>query len=141
MAPRKRRKTKETEEELIFNENLNEAFYKYRQDEVEVEIDDTSREDVGMFEDEEAEPKILIENLERVCEEVKIVWDEAVLAILDQEQKNSKLVPFETVKLIIETLKVIYSINNNCIICIRLLRSREKTLSTCSKHLAIQNPI
>lgn len=111
MPPRtKKRKVKESEEEVIFNEKLNEAFYKYRH-ESDIEVDEED-EDVGMFEVEEAEPRILIENIERVCETVGVEWDEAVLAILDQEQRTLGLVAFETVKLIIATLKV----NIHCII-------------------------
>lgn len=110
--PPKRRKIKESEEDILFNEKITESFYKYRHDEDSEE----NSENVGMFESEEQPLKILIEDIPLVVKEVGMKWDSAVLTILDQDQKRSRLIGIETMKLILETLKVTRTFYFRCLI-------------------------
>lgn len=104
MPPKtKKRKVKENEEELLLQEKLTEAFYKYRHDE-EAEEED---ENVGMFGTESDEiPKIHVSDMERVAEEVGLEWDEVAMTVVDQEKRQKGIIDIETMKLVIATLKV-----------------------------------
>lgn len=105
MPPKtKKRKVKESEEEILLQEKLTEAFFKYRHDETEIEEED---ENVGMFGTESDEiPKIHMSDMERVAEEVGVVWDDAVMAVVDFEKRQKGIIDIETMKLVIATLIV-----------------------------------
>ena len=105
MPPKtKKRKVKESEEELLLQEKLTEAFFKYRHDEEAKELED---ENVGMFGTESDEiPKIHVSDMERVAEEVGVDWDEVAMAVVDQEKIQKGIIDIETMKLVIATLKV-----------------------------------
>ena len=101
MPPRtkKRKGVKESEEELLINERLTEIFFKYRQE------DSDDDEEDAMFEDEN--PKIKLKDVEKVVKEVGLVeWDEAVLALIDEKERNSGKLDMEKIKIIIMTLIV-----------------------------------
>lgn len=102
MPPKtKKRKVKESEEEILFYEKLTEAFFKYRH---EIEEED---ENIGMFGTESDEiPKIHVSDMERVAEEVGVVWDDAVMAVVDFEKRKNGIIDIETMKLVIATLIV-----------------------------------
>ena len=104
MPPKaKKRKVKESEEEVLLQEKLTEAFFKYRY-EAETEEEDGN---VGMFATEEDEmPKIHVSDMERVAEDVGVEWDEAVMSLLGLEQRQKGIIDMGTMKLIIATLKV-----------------------------------
>ncbi len=102
--PPKRRKVKESEEEILLNEKLTEAFYKYRQE------DDETDENVGMFASEdELQLRIRIDDIPNVVREVGMKWDDALTAVLDHSQTESGLIRIDVMKLILATLAVIYS--------------------------------
>ena len=105
MPPKtKKRKVKESEEELLLQEKLTEAFFKYRHDE---EVEEFEDENVGMFGTESDEiPKIHVRDMEKVVEEVGVEWDEVVMAVVDQEKIQKGIIDIETMKLVIATLKV-----------------------------------
>ena len=101
---KKRKGAKESEEELLINERLTEVIFKYRQDESEEEVEDEA-EEVSMFEDEN--PKIKLKDIEKVVKEVDIVeWDPAVMALIEEEERETGRVNMEKIKIILMTLKV-----------------------------------
>jgi hypothetical protein len=108
MPPKtKKRKVKESEEDIVILEKLTEAFFKYRHEEVLEEEDDN----VGMFGAESDEiPKIHVSDMERVAEEVGVEWDEAVIVVVDPEKRKKGVIDIETMKLVISALKVNYEL-------------------------------
>lgn len=108
MPPKtKKRKVKESEEDIVILEKLTEAFFKYRREEVLEEEDDN----VGMFGAESDEiPKIHVSDMERVAEEVGVEWDEAVVVVVDPEKRKKGVIDIETMKLVISALKVNYEL-------------------------------
>lgn len=106
MPPKaKKRKVKESEEELLLQEKLTEAFFKYRHDDMEIEGEEG--ESVGMFGAESDEgPRIHVKDMEKVARDVGVVWDESVMAVVDPEKRQKGIIDIETMKLIISTLKV-----------------------------------
>ena len=101
MPPRaKKRKVKDTEEELLLHEKLTEAFFKYRYEE------DDEGDEIGMFSAEKEEARIKIEDMSKVVEAVGIEWDEAVTAVLDREQMEIGTINMDAMKMIIVALKV-----------------------------------
>lgn len=111
MPPKtKKRKVKESEEEILIQEKLTEAFFKYRHDEEVVVVVAAAGEDyenVGMFGTESDEiPKIHVSDMERVAKEVGIEWDEVAMIVVDKEKMQKGIIDIETMKLVIATLKV-----------------------------------
>ena len=110
MPPKgKKRKTKETEDEILYQGQLQISFFKHRYD--EVEIDETVKDENGdgnengfMFEEEN--PKILINSLKDISVDLGLKWDPAVLSILDSEQREKSTIDLERTKLIFDILKV-----------------------------------
>ena len=83
---------------------MTEVIFKYRQDESEEEVEDEA-EEVSMFEDEN--PKIKLKDIEKVVKEVDIVeWDPAVMALIEEEERETGRVNMEKIKIILMTLKV-----------------------------------
>ena len=103
MTPKtkKRKGVKGRDEELLINERLAEIFFKYRQD----DSDDDEDSGDAMFEDEN--PKIKLKDVEKVVNEVGLVeWDEAVLALIDENEKKIGKLDMEKIKIMIMTLIV-----------------------------------
>lgn len=105
MPPKaKKRKVKESEEELFIQEKLTEAFFKYRHDDMEI---DGEVESVGMFGAESDEgPKIHVKDMEKVARDIGVEWDESVLAVVDPEKRQKGIIDIETMKLVVATLLV-----------------------------------
>lgn len=109
MPPKcKKRKTKETEDEILYQEQLQISFFKHRYDEDE-------NEDGNDFMFEEENPKILLNSLKEISVDLGLKWDPAVLSILDPEQQEKKTIDLERTKLIFDILKV--NVKCNLMVC------------------------